>query len=76
MSEIWAEKYRPRLLTDMSGQSSVVERLSALVKSDALPHLLFAGPAGSGKTTSALCIARELYGDSWHANFMESKLLP
>ena len=71
MNEIWTEKYRPRLLKDMHGQENVVSRLSAFIKEGSLPHLLFAGPAGSGKTTASLCIARELYGDHWHSNFLE-----
>ncbi|MBS3053992.1 MAG: replication factor C small subunit [Candidatus Aenigmarchaeota archaeon] len=71
MNEIWTEKYRPRLLKDMRGQENVVSRLSAFITEGSLPHLLLAGPAGSGKTTASLCIARELYGGRWHSNFLE-----
>lgn len=71
MSEIWTEKYRPRLLKEIYGQKNIVSRLAAFLKDGTMPHLLFSGPAGSGKTTTSLCIARELYGDSWHSNFLE-----
>ncbi|MBI4176435.1 MAG: replication factor C small subunit [Candidatus Aenigmarchaeota archaeon] len=70
--EIWTEKYRPHRLDDVIGQRHVVERLRAWVKSDSLPNMLFAGPAGVGKTTVALCLAREIYGDNWRHNFQET----
>lgn len=61
---MWVEKYRPRKLDDLVNQEEVKERLKPLLeKKDELPHLLFAGPPGSGKTTTALVIARELLGD-------------
>src|SRR3989344_9436781 len=71
MQEIWTEKYRPKKLKDMIGQKDIIERLQAFVKNKNIPHCLFAGPAGSGKTTSALCIARELYGNNWRSNVLE-----
>ncbi|MFC7072856.1 replication factor C small subunit [Halovenus rubra] len=69
--EIWLEKYRPQTLTDVVGQETIVERLQSYVDRDDLSHMLFAGPAGVGKTTSAIAIARELYGDDWEENFLE-----
>ncbi len=69
--EIWTEKYRPKKLSEVVGQKEVVEKLKAFVKNKSMPHLLFAGPAGVGKTTCALAIARELYGENWKANFLE-----
>ncbi|MDI6806779.1 MAG: replication factor C small subunit [Candidatus Aenigmarchaeota archaeon] len=69
--EVWAEKYRPMKLTEVINQRHVVERVKAFVKEKAIPHLLFAGSAGTGKTTVALCIARELYGDAWRQNILE-----
>jgi replication factor C small subunit len=62
----WTEKYRPRKLSDIIGQDEMVERFKAYVKEKSMPHLLFAGPAGTGKTTAALCIATELFGDISH----------
>ncbi|WP_336035604.1 replication factor C small subunit [Halobacterium yunchengense] len=69
--EIWVEKYRPDRLADVVGHESITERLESYVARDDLPHLLFAGPAGTGKTTAAVAIAKELYGDDWQENFME-----
>lgn len=71
MKEIWIEKYRPRLLKDVAGQKEIVDRLQSYARSGNLPHLLFAGPAGTGKTTSALALARELFGEGWRDNFIE-----
>lgn len=69
--EIWTEKYRPKTLDEVVGQEKVVEKLKAFVRAKNLPHLLFAGPAGTGKTTCALAIARELYGEEWRDNLLE-----
>ena len=71
VEDIWTEKYRPRKLDDIIGHENIIKRLSAFVKSRTLPHCLFAGPAGCGKTTAALSIANELYGNNWRSNFLE-----
>jgi replication factor C small subunit len=72
LSQLWTEKYRPKKLADMEGQGYIVQRLQAFVKAESIPHLLFAGPAGTGKTTASICIARELFGDTWKSDFMET----
>jgi replication factor C small subunit len=69
--QMWAEKYRPRSLNQMVNQKLIVERLVSFVKSRNIPHCIFAGPPGTGKTTAALCLARDLYGDSFRENLME-----
>jgi replication factor C small subunit len=71
MIEIWTEKYRPKKLSDIVGQEHIVKSLMAYNSSGTIPHMLFAGPAGTGKTTSALALAREFYGDSYRNNFEE-----
>jgi len=71
MQDVWVEKYRPRKLADVIGQQSIVERLTAYVRTRSMPHMLFAGPAGSGKTTCAIALARELYGDQWRDCLIE-----
>ena len=69
--EVWIEKYRPQSLADVKGHEQITERLASYIERNDLPHLLFAGPAGTGKTTSAVAIAKELYGDEWRENFLE-----
>ncbi|MEM5813344.1 MAG: replication factor C small subunit [Candidatus Aenigmatarchaeota archaeon] len=71
LEEIWTEKYRPKKFSEIIGQEEVVKRLEAFVRNNTLPHCLFAGPAGVGKTTTALVIAHELFGENWHQNFLE-----
>jgi replication factor C small subunit len=71
MNEIWTEKYRPKKLEEVVGQKHVTERLSAYVKSGNMSHLLFTGPAGTGKTTCALAMAKEMFDDEWKGNFIE-----
>ncbi|MFB6070695.1 MAG: replication factor C small subunit [Halanaeroarchaeum sp.] len=69
--EIWVEKYRPETLADVVGHEAIIDRVQSYVARDDLPHLLFAGPAGTGKTATATAIAKELYGDDWRENFLE-----
>ena len=67
----WIEKYRPKDLNDVVGQDAIIRRLKGFAESRTLPHMLFAGPAGTGKTSSALALARELFGNSYAQNFLE-----
>jgi replication factor C small subunit len=63
---MWVEKYRPTVLEDLVDQENVKERLRSLIKkTDELPHMLFAGPPGCGKTTTAMIVARQILGDAW-----------
>jgi len=71
MIDIWTEKYRPQTLDEVVNHTPIVSRLKAWVEKKAIPHMLFAGPAGVGKTTIALCLAKELFGNSWREHFLE-----
>jgi replication factor C small subunit len=68
---VWVEKYRPRSLADITGQQAVIPLLQAYARNKSLPHLLFAGPPGTGKTTAALALSRDLYGEEWRQSFLE-----
>ncbi len=72
MIDVWTEKYRPDALDEVVGQEDTIERLKAFVEEDSIPHIMFAGPAGTGKTTSSIALAKDLYGDKWKQNFMET----
>ena len=63
---MWVEKYRPKNLSELVNQKDIKGSLSGLIKNQSeMPHLLFSGSAGVGKTTTAICISREILGDVW-----------
>jgi len=68
---LWAEKYRPKSLDEIVNQEEIVSRLKTFVKTKNMPHLLFAGPAGTGKTTAAHALAHDLYGEYYRQYMLE-----
>ncbi len=68
---VWSEKYRPKTFDDLVGQKHITDKLKGFLKNKSMPHLLFAGPPGTGKTTSALIIAQYYFKDNWNSNFLE-----
>lgn len=70
-SDIWTEKYRPNKFEEVVGQREIIKRVSSLVQALNIPHLLFAGPAGTGKSTLALAVVKTLFGDVWRDNYLE-----
>ncbi|HXG74107.1 MAG TPA: replication factor C small subunit [Candidatus Nitrosotenuis sp.] len=69
---MWVEKYRPQKISELVNQKEIVGSITALLKNvSELPHLLFSGSAGVGKTTLALCLARQILGESWKEYTLE-----
>ena len=68
---IWTEKYRPSKFPEIVGQDDIIKRVESLTNSLNIPHLLFAGPAGTGKSTLALVVVKELFKENWRDNYLE-----
>ena len=69
---MWTEKYRPKKLSELINQKDVVGSLISLLKNPTeMPHLLFSGSAGVGKTTTALCLCNQILGEDWKDNTLE-----
>src|SRR3989304_7923148 len=69
---MWSENYRPTVLANLLGHEPVVDRLRAFVREPAkMPNLIFTGPAGIGKTSSAHALGREILQDTFLENFLE-----
>ena len=71
MSGPWVEKYRPQKLDDIVGQEAIINRLEKYVGEESMPNLMFTGPAGVGKTTTAIALVKSILGEYWKQNFLE-----
>jgi replication factor C small subunit len=70
------EKYRPHNLDEVAGHPDIIAAMKTFVKryrtgDTDLPHLMFSGPSGTGKTTIAKALAYGLYGSQWRSNFTD-----
>ena len=69
---MWVEKYRPQKISELVNQKEIIGSINSMLKNQAeLPHLLFSGSAGVGKTTAALCVSREILGEHWRDYTLE-----
>ena len=68
---IWIEKYRPSTFDEIKGQEDIKMKVKAFIKQGNMPHLMFSGPAGTGKSTMALVVAKNMFGENWRQNFLE-----
>ena len=65
------EKYRPVFLDDVVGNTETIERLKIIAKDGNMPHVIISGMPGIGKTTSILCLARQMLGDAYKEAVLE-----
>lgn len=70
-SIMWIEKYRPKGLGDLLSHQEIITTLKTLISNNRLPHLLFCGPPGTGKTSTILACAKEMYGPSFKSMVLE-----
>ena len=69
---MWVEKYRPQKISELVNQKAIIGSINSMLKNQSeLPHLLFSGSAGVGKTTAALCVSREILGEHWRDYTLE-----
>jgi len=69
---MWVEKYRPHKIAELVDQKEIVGSIQSLLKNQSeMPHLLFSGSAGVGKTTLALCLSHEILGEHWKDSTLE-----
>ena len=62
-NSLWVERYRPRKLDEYVGNEHLKEKVSDYLKNGEVPHLLFFGKAGTGKTTLAKLIVNSINCD-------------
>jgi len=63
---MWVEKYRPQKISEIVNQKETIGSIISMLKNQSeLPHLLFSGSAGVGKTSAALCLSKEILGEHW-----------
>ena len=71
-SVMWVEKYRPQKISELINRKEIVGSINSMLKNQSeLPHLLFSGSAGVGKTSAALCVSREILGKHWRDYTLE-----
>jgi len=67
----WIEKYRPTTFPEIVGNQETVSRLAVFARDGNVPNIIIAGPPGVGKTTTIMCLARQLLGPSFKEAVME-----
>eukprot|EP00761_Pharyngomonas_kirbyi_P001282 gb/GECH01001285.1/.p1 GENE.gb/GECH01001285.1/~~gb/GECH01001285.1/.p1 ORF type:complete len:361 (+),score=88.73 gb/GECH01001285.1/:1-1083(+) len=66
----WVEKYRPETLDNLMAHDDIVSTLKRMMNNDRLPHLLLYGPAGTGKTSTILAVAKTMFGSQNYRNYV------
>ena len=68
---LWTEKYRPNKISDIVGQKNFIVRANRWVTKKEMPNLLLSGVVGTGKTSGAVALARDMLGENFTGNFLE-----
>ena len=67
----WTEKYRPKRISDIIGQTKFVSDATSWIERGDMPNVLIYGNPGNGKTTAGHCLANEFLGKRKGSNFLE-----
>jgi len=71
--ELWVEKYRPQTLEEYVGNETIKNKIADYLKQGSIQNLLFHGVAGTGKTTLAKLIAKNLNCDLLYINASDER---
>ena len=67
----WIEKYRPKKINEMTQNKCLIDLFKNIITTGNIPHMLFFGPPGTGKTSSILAIGRELFKEHFTERIIE-----
>uniref|UniRef100_A0A0G4FH96 AAA+ ATPase domain-containing protein n=1 Tax=Chromera velia CCMP2878 TaxID=1169474 RepID=A0A0G4FH96_9ALVE len=67
----WVEKYRPQKLDDLIAHHDIIATIQRFINQNKLPHTLFHGPPGTGKTSTILACAKGMYGPKFGSMVLE-----
>lgn len=67
-NSLWVESFRPNTLDGYVGNEHIIEKVKVYIENGDVPHLLFYGGAGTGKTTLAKIIANNVDADVMYIN--------
>jgi len=70
-TDLWVDKYKPKSLDEITGNKEIIDRLKVISKSRNLPNMIFSGMSGTGKTSSAMCLVKSIYGDNFMIRVIE-----
>ena len=70
---IWTEKYRPDVLENYIGNDVIKAKLEEYIQTQDIPHLLFYGTAGTGKTTAAKILVKNIDCDYMFINASDER---
>lgn len=67
----WTEKYKPNNLNEIRSQHTIIELLNKFIEHKNIPHMIFYGMSGVGKTATIMAFAKNIYGDNYKDNILD-----